>query len=53
MSGACSTHGVISNAYEIMVGKPEGNSEYLGLGERMIILEWTLEKYRKFWTRFM
>jgi hypothetical protein len=35
--------GEMRNAYDILVGKPEGkrHSEYLGVGEK-IILEWIL-----------
>jgi hypothetical protein len=42
MGRACSTNGTKSNAYMILVGKPEGK-EYQDVGG-WIILKWILER---------
>jgi hypothetical protein len=45
MSGACSAHGEIRNAYKILVGKPEGKRPLEDEGlDWKIILKWILGK---------
>jgi hypothetical protein len=39
MSGACSTHGEMRNAYKIFVGKSEGRTHMEDLGVGGIILD--------------
>jgi hypothetical protein len=41
MGGACNTNGEKTNAYRLLVGKPEGK----GSPGRWIILEWILERW--------
>jgi hypothetical protein len=43
MDRACSTWGETSNSYRVLVGKPEGKTPLVDVGET-IILKWILEK---------
>jgi hypothetical protein len=50
--GACSTNGSDGNAYNILVGKPEGKDNLEDLRvDGKVILKWTLRKLGgKMWT---
>jgi hypothetical protein len=45
MGGPCSTNGEKSNAYRLLVGKPEGKRPLGRPRRRWIILEWILERW--------